>query len=494
MSGFDAYDSAARMREAIRTIAKAAQSEVYIRPRMATVVSFDFWNQTVELQYPGETDTFTVNFPGAILPIEVGQTVRVNGVTGDRYIDEVFGATQYKTSDGDWVTHVSPAGLATYDSSSFFPNSQWPSDPTTANGAFTTAPFAVRDNTLKVTEGFNDAFVYDYGTEVFVDTGGVDFIIETTLSGVAALRLQEFGVDRVVLPNGAGAGDPEGLVHGDGFRIEMGTTNPVRFTNSGFDKGWIEPDGDAFFGNTRLGDGLSNDSLVLYGFSAPKLAWQKTNGGVVEVASITSSTTSTDLQSDGIFTITIGATLVGTFNTAQLMVGKTSTGLANIGTEMHRSGTFDSTRDDDTAGLRLNKITGFGSGSTFAQFMLNGAAIGSITRNAATSAVLYNVSSDKRLKRILGLVDDDDVLDKFLRFEFVEYEFKSAPGYKFIGHVAQQIATVDDMFVRRGGANEHINPWTIDYGQQSIFTGAALQATIRRMAKIEERLNAAGIK
>lgn len=64
-------------------------------------------------------------------------------------------------------------------------------------------------------------------------------------------------------------------------------------------------------------------------------------------------------------------------------------------------------QDVVTAGLILNKIgAGIASGHDYINFRNTNSTIGSITRNAATSAVLYNTSSDYRLKNDLGPLID----------------------------------------------------------------------------------------
>jgi hypothetical protein len=112
-----------------------------------------------------------------------------------------------------------------------------------------------------------------------------------------------------------------------------------------------------------------------------------------------------------------------------------------VGAEISNLGTVYATRDDGNAAASLNKTDG-GSGTDFVAFRLSGSAIGSITRNAATSAVLYNTSSDEQLKNVIGDLDPElaayilDLLQPLL------FSWKDdAADTPIAGYIAQQVAT-----------------------------------------------------
>lgn len=87
---FDDWDFATRFRDVIVDIAESALARARPEARYAQVVSIDRVNRKCVVQFPGEAVTVTVPM-GSIQPAQAGQTVRVVGTLGDRYIDDVMG-------------------------------------------------------------------------------------------------------------------------------------------------------------------------------------------------------------------------------------------------------------------------------------------------------------------------------------------------------------------------------------------------------------------
>lgn len=85
------------------------------------------------------------------------------------------------------------------------------------------------------------------------------------------------------------------------------------------------------------------------------------------------------------------------------LVGKTAQSVNNVGSQMAASGQIIGTVSTDIAHFIANATgAGVAAGHNFSDFRNNNSTIGSITRNASTSAVLYNTTSDYRLKNELG--------------------------------------------------------------------------------------------
>jgi hypothetical protein len=100
--------------------------------------------------------------------------------------------------------------------------------------------------------------------------------------------------------------------------------------------------------------------------------------------------------------------VVGTFAAAGLTVTGTfdTTGVTTINSTVLNAAQF-------TMGFAGNTANGFvlndsasASGSYYLLFEIAGTIIGSVTRNASTSAVLYNITSDYRTKDIYGPLTD----------------------------------------------------------------------------------------
>jgi hypothetical protein len=85
------------------------------------------------------------------------------------------------------------------------------------------------------------------------------------------------------------------------------------------------------------------------------------------------------------------------------LVGKTANDQAVVGFQVNPGSFCQSNATVNTPMGALNKVgAGVGAGHDFIHFRNNGTAIGSVTRNGTTSAVLYNTTSDYRLKNDLG--------------------------------------------------------------------------------------------
>lgn len=86
------FQTALEMKSLIETLVRNELENQRPRYQYATVTSIDRTARKCGVQFPGETGSVTVNM-GSIQPASVGQTVRVGGLMGDRFIEEVYGET-----------------------------------------------------------------------------------------------------------------------------------------------------------------------------------------------------------------------------------------------------------------------------------------------------------------------------------------------------------------------------------------------------------------
>lgn len=98
-------NSAARVREAIIKVAQETVEQERPRARYATVISRDQTARTLVVQYPDEASTFTVPC-GALMPLANGQVVRIAGLMGDRYVDDIIGQASFDGNIGTAETFV----------------------------------------------------------------------------------------------------------------------------------------------------------------------------------------------------------------------------------------------------------------------------------------------------------------------------------------------------------------------------------------------------
>ena len=88
--------------------------------------------------------------------------------------------------------------------------------------------------------------------------------------------------------------------------------------------------------------------------------------------------------------------------------------------------------------VSVGHVSGTSSGSAFQQFVYNATQIGSITQSG-TTGVLYNITSDYRLKNVVGAVSGSG--DRIDALQPVEYTMK-ADGSQHRGFLAHQFQTV----------------------------------------------------
>lgn len=88
--GFGAFENAIRMRDVVYTHVRRELERVRPRYQYGVVVSIDRANRICVVNYPPDTENQTVRM-GHVQPARIGQTVRVDGLVGDRFVSDVLG-------------------------------------------------------------------------------------------------------------------------------------------------------------------------------------------------------------------------------------------------------------------------------------------------------------------------------------------------------------------------------------------------------------------
>lgn len=122
--GMEDYRFALEFKETLARLVKEEVERTRPRYRIATVVSFDRVLRKCTVTFPGDTTNEVVNM-GSIQPKTAGQIVRVAGMSGDRYVDDVLGeaysaapeieiegSTEYLFTDDSATTYSSTTGGA----------------------------------------------------------------------------------------------------------------------------------------------------------------------------------------------------------------------------------------------------------------------------------------------------------------------------------------------------------------------------------------------
>jgi len=115
-----------------------------------------------------------------------------------------------------------------------------------------------------------------------------------------------------------------------------------------------------------------------------------------------------------------------------LMVGVTSGAAQGVTIQPNGSSA-------NAANINICHISGTSTGAVYTQYVYNSAAIGSVTQSG-TTAVLYNTTSDERLKNnIADAADAGAVLDAV---KVRQYDWKADGSHQRFGFVAQELITV----------------------------------------------------
>lgn len=102
MATFDEYGTAAALRDYIRNEVNAQLNQQLPRYRYGAVTSINRTNRTCMVTFAGDEGDVPVKM-GSLQPYSVGQIVRVAGLLGDRFVDDVMGQAY---SMKDFITRL----------------------------------------------------------------------------------------------------------------------------------------------------------------------------------------------------------------------------------------------------------------------------------------------------------------------------------------------------------------------------------------------------
>ena len=147
-------------------------------------------------------------------------------------------------------------------------------------------------------------------------------------------------------------------------------------------------------------------------------------------------------------------------------------------------------------------ITGFGSAGNGLYFQPNnatytnisflnssGSTVGSISGTA--SATAYNTSSDARLKQHIS--ETADGLDTLMKIPVRDFEFKSAPGKRVQGFIAQEVQPIYPVAVTTNGDDGkaplgNSGVWGVDYGRLSPLIVRAVQQQQEEIVALKKEI------
>jgi len=102
---------------------------------------------------------------------------------------------------------------------------------------------------------------------------------------------------------------------------------------------------------------------------------------------------------------------------------------------------------------------------------LNGTFIGSVQRVGATSAVVYNTTSDQRLKS--NISNANSVLSTLMNVKVRQYDWTDGDLHQDYGFIAQELESVLSGVVTKGKTEEDM--WQLDYSRLTPHLVKAIQ-------------------
>ena len=107
----------------------------------------------------------------------------------------------------------------------------------------------------------------------------------------------------------------------------------------------------------------------------------------------------------------------------------------------------------------------------FTNFNVTNVTIGTIKRNGTTNAVLYNTTSDERLKE--NIADADSAMSVVNSIQVRKFDWKKGGQHEDYGFIAQELAQVVNNVVSQGTTEEDM--WAVDYGKLTPLLCKAIQ-------------------
>jgi hypothetical protein len=137
-------------------------------------------------------------------------------------------------------------------------------------------------------------------------------------------------------------------------------------------------------------------------------------------------------------------------------------------------------------GLNLQE-TANQSSAGFMYFQYNTTVLGTITRNVLTNAVLYNTTSDIRLKE--NIENANSALTTISNIKVRQYDWIGCEdSHQDYGFIAQELAEVVSGIVTKGRTEE--DTWAVDYGKLTPILCKAIQEQQALITALTARITA----
>ena len=257
-----------------------------------------------------------------------------------------------------------------------------------------------------------------------------------------------------------------------GIYIQDGASNTGNSLFIGDNNGVarVVVDGD---GNVGIGTSSPNSKLEVY--DATSAVARVTAGTeIFEIRNTGSEVRLAVVSADPLTFRTSNVEAMRIDSSGNLLVGTTSITAPTTGFTAGFSGSY--------AYTQIAHPTGTGSGATYSNFLYNSASIGSITQSG-TTAVLYNTTSDQRLKE--NIQDADSASSLIDSLQVRKFDWKSDNSHQRYGFVAQELVTVAPEAVHQPADEEEM--MAVDYSKLVPMLVKEIQSLRKRLAALEAK-------
>ena len=162
-------------------------------------------------------------------------------------------------------------------------------------------------------------------------------------------------------------------------------------------------------------------------------------------------------------------------SSGNLLVGTTSTSVSS-------GGIYNRAVSSGGSSIIIGHQSGVANGNSFAEFQYAGTLIGSITQSG-TTAVLYNLTSDQRLKT--NIVDAAPASALIDAIQVRQYDWKSDGSHQRYGFIAQELVAVAPEAVHQPADPEEM--MAVDYSKLVPMLVKEIQSLRARVAQLESK-------
>jgi hypothetical protein len=317
-----------------------------------------------------------------------------------------------------------------------------------------------------LTSGYGNTFLGN-GSGNLVTTGYKNTILGTYSGNQGGLDIRTAS-NYIVLSDGDG--NPRQIIDASG-NLGLGVTPSAWFSNRkaidiGGSVSTVTGANITIFGNNYYIDTGGTNRYVTTGAAAQQMLFPQAGG--VQFYTAPSGTAGNAITFTQAMTLDAsGVFLLGTTN-----VGATN---SNSFIAYGSSGGFP-------GAFIANHLSGTSSGQGYGFFCYNGTVIGSITQSG-TTAVLYNVTSDQRLKE--NIVDAPEFGSIIDSLQVRSFDWKSDGNHQRAGFVAQELVSVAPEAVHQPADPEEM--MAVDYSKLVPMLVKEIQSLRIRIAQLEAK-------